>query len=243
MSFKTEAFVLRRRNWREADQIYDLFTPQEGIINVILKSAAKPGNKLAGHLLPFSKVKVMIGRGRLDHLAGVSIIKDHSNIRTDLRNLSLASSIAELFLNEDHSSQKLAEFVLLEDIFSLINSNSIEVDKKSWLVRIFLWKYLSMAGWQPELDKCLICQNNINSDGQYVSGRGIMCTDHQDYSAVAISYNLIKFLRYIINSNWTEFNNLTIDRELNKEWLQISQLFYQAVYDKPSQSLKLFSYG
>mgnify|MGYP004006597975 CR=1 FL=1 len=56
MAFKTEAFVLRARPWRNADRVYDLLTPQEGVINAVLRSAAKSSSKLAGHLLPFSKV-------------------------------------------------------------------------------------------------------------------------------------------------------------------------------------------
>ena len=241
MSFKTQAFVLRSRVWREADRLYDLFTPEEGVINVILKSAAKPGNKLAGHALPYSKVRVMIGRGHFDHLAGVETIRDFKNIRSNLKLLSLASSVVELFLYDQERGSKYREFSLLESIFSFLDNPDIEMEKKSMLVRVFLWKYLSLSGWQPQLDKCLICSKDISS-GKYVSGRGIICSEHQE-GGFEISDNLIDFLRFVIDADWSDFINLKIDKNLNKEWLKASSMFYQSVFERPSQSLKLFNYG
>ena len=243
MSFKTEAFVLRSRAWREADRLYDLFTPQEGLISAVLKSAARSSSKLAGHLLPFAKVRVMIGRGRLDHLAGVSVIRDHRHIRTNLRNLFLASLVVELFIEQDHGGQKLAEFDLLEDIFSLLDDEALSLDNKVMLIRVFLWKYLAVAGWRPELEKCLLCQEPVSGAGKYVPGRGIICLKHLEATAIDIGGEMLGFLRLIISADWPEIGQLSLDSDFNKEWLKLSQLFYQTVYDRPSQALKLFSYG
>lgn len=242
MSFKTEAFVLKAHAWREADRVYYLFTPEEGVIKVVLKSAAKSKSKLAGHLLPFARVRVMIGRGKLDHMAGVHTITDYKNIRTNLRNLSLASSIAELFLNEDHVGDKKQEFKLLSDLFDYINDESVSPERKLWLVRIFLWKYLSLSGWQPQLDNCQICGKSIQA-GQYMPGRGIICNEHNNNHSVSLSEKLANFLKFIILAEWKDLAEISIDNELNREWLRVSQLFYQAVYDRPSQALKLFIYG
>lgn len=243
MSFKTEAFVLRSRSWREADRLYDLFTPGEGLVSVVLKSAAKAGNKLSGHLLPFAKVRVMIGRGRMDHLAGVAILKNHNNIRTNLRNLFLASLVAELFLEQDHGAQKKEEFKLLEEVLALLDDQKLSGDNKLLLVRIFLWKFLAVAGWRPELDQCLICRDRLEGSGKYVPGRGIICRHHEDQSAVSLSVGMLDFLRLIISADWGALEKLSLDPGLNREWLKLSQLFYQTVYDRPSQALKLFIYG
>ncbi|PIR07128.1 MAG: DNA repair protein RecO [Candidatus Komeilibacteria bacterium CG11_big_fil_rev_8_21_14_0_20_36_20] len=249
MSFKTEAFVLHSRPWKNADRLYSLFTPQEGLIEVIVKSAAKSGNKLAGHLLPFSRVKVMIGRGRLDHLAGASVVIDYANLRSDLRLLSLSSSVIELFLASDGGAEKIKEFELLGEILFFLNNQEISTEHKLILVRIFLWKYLSLAGWRPQLDSCVICQKDLSAGlsageaGKYMPGRGIICREHQNVSSVSISGELIKFLQFIIRADWGQLDSLSISQNLNKEWLKISQIYYQTVYDKPSQSLKLFIYG
>ena len=241
MSFKTEAFVLRARPWQKADRLYDLFTVHEGVISAVLRSAAKPGNKLAGHLLPFSKVRVMIGRGRQDHLAGVATINDFSNLRSSLHNLSLASAIAELLLKDQSRGYKVKEFMLLEEVLTLLDNLDISTAKKLLLVRTWLWKYLSLAGWQPQLDTCLICSQSIGA-GKYVSGRGIICKGH-DNSGTEVSAELITWLKFIGQADWHELVNQDINKNLNKEWLKISSLFYQSVYDRPSQALKLLAYG
>jgi hypothetical protein len=224
MSFKTDAFVLRSRTWYGADRIYDLFTPHEGVINAVLKSAAKSKSKLAGHLLPFAKVRIMIGRGRMDHLAGVSIIKDFSEVRNSLRNLSLASSLAELFLNEGVQSNKQEEFILFENVLSYLDDVQVTEEQKLLLVRIFLWKYLSISGWHPKFDQGIMYISPGNR-GQTVSSE------------------LYDFLQFVIKADWTDFADLSINQRLNKEWLKISQVYYQTIYDRPSQALKLLAYG
>lgn len=244
MSFKTEAFVLQTKAWYKADKIYYLFTPQEGVIRAVLKSAAKPGNKLSGHLLPFSKVATMIGRGRMDHLAGVSTLVDYKNLRKDLRSLSLASSVAELLLREESTGNKQLEFDLLGEIFSFLDDADVDEDVKMLLVRIFLWKYLSLSGWQPELDRCLLCGKEINGQaGKYMAGRGIICNEHESINSVPITHELIEFLKFIIKADWSKLTDISLSKELNKEWLRLSKVYYQSVYERPSQSLKLFSYG
>jgi DNA repair protein RecO len=242
MSFKTEAFVLKVGPWREADRLYYLLTPREGVLKAVLKSAAKPGNKLAGHLLPFAKVRVMIGRGKIDHLAGVSVIRNFKNLKNDLHHLSLASSVVELFLAGELGGDKTTEFGLLEDMLTILDRPDVSLEKKLLLVRVFLWKFLSLSGWQPHLENCFLCQREIKA-GQYVPGRGIICSEHEHSQAFRISAELINLLRLIIKADWPEIYNLEINKNLNKEWLKISQLFYQAVYDQPSQALKLFFYG
>lgn len=242
MTFKTDAFVLRVMPWREADRLYYLFTPHEGVVTAIVRSAAKSSSKLAGHLLPFAKVRVMIGRGKMDHLAGVHLLKDYGNLRTDLKNLSLASSIVELFLGELSSGAKLAEFALLEEVFLLLNDQQLKAEHKLILVRVFLWKFLSLSGWQPQLGACFICQQTIDS-GAYLPGRGLVCHKHDLAGTLLISPNLLQFLREVLKLSLKDSLDLNLSPELNREWLEASKSYYQEVYDRPSKALKLFVYG
>ncbi len=245
MSFKTEAFVLQAREWQKADRLYELFTPQEGVIHTILRSAAKPGNKLAGHMLPFCRVRVMIGRGRLDHLAGAAIINDYKNIRTDLKLMSLAAAIVELLLKDKSTENKHLEYRQVEKIFDLLDDTKISFEKKSILVRVFLWKYLSLAGWQPELDTCLFCRQIIDSQqaSQYLPGRGIICLEHKENSYLPINPELLVFLRSINTLDFEEFIKINISNKTKKEWLKVSQVYYQTVFDQPSQALKILPYA
>ena len=58
-----------------------------------------------------------------------------------------------------------------------------------------------------------------------------------------VSSELYDFLQFVIKADWTDFADLSINQRLNKEWLKISQVYYQTIYDRPSQALKLLAYG
>lgn len=225
MSFKTDSFVLRSRPWTTADRLYDLFTPYEGVIRVLLKSGQKAGNKLSGQMLPFSKVRVMIGRGRMDHLAGADTIKDFPRIRQNLHLIFLASSVAELLINETSQSDKAPEFQMLDQIFGQLDDPSINLAQKIILTRIFLWKYLSLAGWQPRFGQGIIYMSGHTDKGQEISD------------------NLQDFIKYIIQTDLDACCHIKIGQRLNQEWLKLSQNYYQTVYDFPSKALKLFNYA
>ena len=59
----------------------------------------------------------------------------------------------------------------------------------------------------------------------------------------SISKTLLQLIREILKQPLVEVLNFSLSKELNKEWLQASQVYYQEVYDRPSQALKLFVYG
>lgn len=79
--YSTEAVVLRRTNFGEADRILTLFTPSYGKVRAIAKGARRTTSRLAGHLEPFTRTQLLLatgreldivtqaeGRERLDHL-------------------------------------------------------------------------------------------------------------------------------------------------------------------------------
>lgn len=235
---------MRARSWQKADRLYDLFLPNEGVVAAVLRSAARPGNKLAGQMLPFSKVRVMLGRGRMDHLAGADTLLDYRYLRQDMRLMTLAAAVVEIILHDHSHGQKYKEFLLLENIFTLLNDQDLSIEHKLQLVRVFLWKYFSLSGWQPRLDYCYHCGKAADKQSsQYVPGRGIICNDHNDQTAVDISPALLEWLSFILNHDWTDILDSPINQKLNKEWGQLSKLSYQTVFEQPANALKLLNYA
>ena len=74
MYLNTEAVVLSRRNFGEADRIITLFTRDHGKITVLAKGVRRPRSKKAGHLEIGSWCKIFVARGKnLDLLTEVEI--------------------------------------------------------------------------------------------------------------------------------------------------------------------------
>src|SRR6516162_1991606 len=70
--YTTEAVVLRRTDFGEADRILTLFTPHKGKLRAIAKGVRRTTSRLAGHLEPFGRALDIVTQAeaieRLDHL-------------------------------------------------------------------------------------------------------------------------------------------------------------------------------
>ena len=59
-----EAVVLRHSNWGEADRLLSLFSREAGKLRAVAKGARKIRSRKAGHLEPFTRVRLMLAHGR-----------------------------------------------------------------------------------------------------------------------------------------------------------------------------------
>lgn len=63
-SQRVEAVVLRHSDWGEADRMLTIFTRELGKLRVVAKGARRPRSRKAGHLEPFTRVALLLARGR-----------------------------------------------------------------------------------------------------------------------------------------------------------------------------------
>ncbi len=153
--YRTEAIVLARLDYGEADRIVTLFTPRRGKLRVIVKGARKPLSRLGPHLDFFCRSTLLLAKGReLDIVSDAATIEPHERLRTDLDALGHASHMAEMVnrLTEDRQENE-AIFDLLAQSLKLLEDG---VDP--WLVtRHFEWALLALLGYRPELYRCVSC--------------------------------------------------------------------------------------
>lgn len=78
MTFRTVGIIIAKRDGRDADRLYTIYTKEHGKIVALAKSAKKITSKLAGHLELFTYATFTIARGRVgDHIATVDVISDY----------------------------------------------------------------------------------------------------------------------------------------------------------------------
>ncbi len=63
---RTEAIILRRTNYGEADRILNVLTPEHGKVAAIAKGVRRPKSKLAGGLELFAVCDITLGESRSD---------------------------------------------------------------------------------------------------------------------------------------------------------------------------------
>lgn len=84
--YSTEAIVLRRDDYGEADRLLTLLTPRSGKMRVMAKGARKTSSRKAGHVELFTRVTLMLARGRLfDIVTQAEAIETHRALREDLQ--------------------------------------------------------------------------------------------------------------------------------------------------------------
>ena len=108
---RVEAIVLNHSDWGEADRLLVLFTREQGKIRAVAKGARKMRSRKAGHLEPFTRVDLLLARGRDLWIVTQAEMQDaYQALREDLEKTAYAAYVVELldrFTYEEGQNQPL----------------------------------------------------------------------------------------------------------------------------------------
>jgi len=218
--YRTEAVILRRINLGEADRILTAFTPDHGKLRVIAKGVRKPSSRKAGHLEPFTRVQLLLARGRdLDIVTQAESMDIYPSLREDLGRIGRAAYVAELidrFSVEGEGSRDVYRLVL--ETYERLTSS---VDP-SIVMRFFQVKLLLSSGFGPELFRCLKCSKELVPEDQYFSNMdgGVYCAECGRLQRVGlqpISVDALKMLRFYQRSNYAQVSEVAIRGRVQRE--------------------------
>jgi DNA repair protein RecO (recombination protein O) len=227
-TIRTEAIVLRHENWGEADRMLWLYTRKVGKVQAIAKGARKIRSRKAGHLEPFTRVNLLMARGRsFLIITQAETIDAYLNLREDLLRVGYAAYIVELldrFTFEEGDNQQL--YRLLKETLSRID---IENDP-NLPVRYFEIQLLNLLGYRPELTNCVHCGAVIQAEDQFfsISLGGVLCPrcGPKVPDASQISLITLKYLRHLQRSSYTELIKVHLPPELNRELEELMQRYF-----------------
>lgn len=96
-SQRVEGVVLRHNDWGEADRILVLYTLEMGKIRVIAKGVRKVRSRKAGHLEPFTRVALLLARGRdMQIVTQAETLGAYLGLREDFLKTTYAAHVVEL---------------------------------------------------------------------------------------------------------------------------------------------------
>jgi DNA repair protein RecO (recombination protein O) len=205
-SIRVEAVVLRHMDWGEADRLLWLFTRELGKVRVVAKGVRKLHSRKAGHLEPFTRVGLLLARGRdMMIVTQAEALDTLPLLREDLLRLGYASYVVELldrFTYEE--GQNVAMYRLLADTLSRLCSET----NYPLVIHYYEVRLLDLLGFRPQLFHCVRCGNEIQPENQYFSAAqgGVLCPSCglNDPGARPISMQALKFLRHFQRSSYTE---------------------------------------
>jgi DNA repair protein RecO (recombination protein O) len=218
-SFRLEAVVLRHNDWGEADRLLGLFTLEMGKLRVLAKGVRKLRSRKAGHLEPFTRVSLLLARGRdLPLITQAETIEAYLPLREDLAGATYASYVVELldrFTYEEGENRALYR-LLIETLSRLCQGHDRDL-----VVRYYEIRLLELVGFRPQLFQCVSCGAEIRPEDQYFSAflGGALCPrcGSQSQGAQPISMNALKYLRHFQRSNFLEAERARLTPALNHE--------------------------
>lgn len=227
-TIRTEAIVLRHKNWGEADRMLWLYTRKMGKVQAIAKGVRKIRSRKAGHLEPFTQTSLLMARGRsFLIITQAETINAFLNLRDDLIRVGYAAYVVELldrFTYDEDENQQL--YRLLKETLSRID---VESDPNIPL-RYFEIQLLDILGYRPELTNCVNCESVIQAENQYfsVSMGGVLCPrcGPQFHDASPISLNTLKYLRHFQRSSYNDAARAQLASELNQNLEQFIQRYF-----------------
>ena len=234
-SFRVDAVVLRHSDYGEADRLLTLYTRQLGKTRAIAKGARKIASRKAGHIEPFTHVRLQLAKGR-DTLivTQADTVDAYLPLRDDLILTSQASYVLELldrFTYEDETENS-AIFRLLTDTLSRLAS---QLDP--WLViRYYEIRLLDHLGFRPQLFECANCGRDVKPEDQFFSfsAGGVICPRcGQGLRHLHnVSVETLKYLRHFQRSSYAEASRARPSSEVQKEAESLMQGYFTYLLER-----------
>jgi DNA repair protein RecO (recombination protein O) len=218
-TYRSEAIVLRRSNFGEADRMLTLFSKEFGKIRALAKGARKPQTRKTGHVELFMRTNFMFARGKsIDVITQAELVEAYPDLRTDLVRTTYASYAVELIdLFTVEADRDLDKYSLLTDVLGWFST----AEDLMVTARYYELRLLSLAGFQPQLFQCVSRGEPVEEQDQYFSAEvgGILCPECRsaDPRARKISAPAVKVLRYLQSRPWETVNVLRLRSQLNRE--------------------------
>jgi DNA repair protein RecO (recombination protein O) len=240
--YRTEAIVLSRMDFGEADRILTVFTPRYGKLRIIAKGVRRPTSKIGPHLEYFTRSQLMMAKGRdLDVVTGAETLDPFLPIRTDLSALGHASHMAELLnrLTEDRQENARAYDLLVRSLRLLAEG----VDPFA-VTRHYEMALLGLAGYRPELYRCVQCSAEIQAVANVFSVRlgGVLCAacHGADVAARPLSVNAQKYLRTLDRTGLAGVVALRLDDSLATEVEGTLTAYLRHIAERDLSSLRVW---
>jgi len=238
-TLRTEAIVLKRRNFGEADRLLTLYTREFGKLQAIAKGARKPQSRKTGHVELFMRSQFLLAEGRDLHIiTQVEMVDAYPALREDLVRTTYASYAVELldrFTVEEDANQDI--YLLLSKVLGwLEESDDVRLPTRTYELRL-----LGFTGFQPQLFQCVSCNESIQEQDQFFSAElgGLLCPDcrQSDFSAKPISAVAVKVLRYLQTRPWDTVKSLQLKRPLYAELETIMHFYLTYILERNLKSI------
>ncbi|HKI54769.1 MAG TPA: DNA repair protein RecO [Anaerolineales bacterium] len=234
-SIRVDAVVLRHSNYGEADRMLTLYTRQLGKARAIAKGARKMASRKAGHIEPFTHVKLQLARGRdMLIVTQAETVNAYLSLRDDLVLTSHASYMLELldrFTYVDEIENSSIFRLLTESLSRLASNHDV------WLViRYYEMRLLDYLGFRPQLFECTNCGREIKAEDQFFSfsAGGVICPrcGRGLPNLQSITVDTLKYLRHFQRSSYADASRAKPSLQVQQEAETLMQGYFTYLLER-----------
>jgi DNA repair protein RecO (recombination protein O) len=236
--YRTEAIIIRRSDFGEADRQLTLMTPS-GKRRVLAKGARKTISRLAGHIELFTHTTMLLAVGRnFDIVTQSAVLHSYDRLRSDLERISAAYYATELIdrlIEEDDENPQSFE-LLVETLAALDETRNADL-----VLRYYELHLLGHVGYRPRLFHCAGCQEGLTEDANRFSpsAGGVLCQRCASVDRTALTMSLagFKLLRFLQSQPLEAIERLTISQPVREEVERLLRAYVRQVLERDLKSV------
>ena len=237
-SYRTQAIILGHKDYDEADRILRVFTFTKGKITAIAKGVRRIRSRKAGHLEPFTRVTLLLAKGRnMDIVTQAETVDNYPGLRTDLARIGYASYVVEIldrFTYEE--GQNIAIFRLLANTLKRLEDHP----NPTTVVHYYELRLLDLVGFRPQLFECVDCGNPIQAVDQFFSplAGGIACPQcgRNRPEAWPIGVDTLRYFRHLQRSSWEQVSEIVIPANVEPALADLIQRYISYILERKLNS-------
>ncbi|WFR65242.1 DNA repair protein RecO [Paenibacillus amylolyticus] len=227
MLYRVEGIVIRSMDYGEGNKIITLCTESGGKVGVLVRGAKKPKSRHAALVQPFTYGQYVYFRNTgLGTLNAGEIVESYHELREDLFKASYASYACEL-LDRVLQDEETGTF-WFKQLKACLQALKEEKDPVV-ITSLYEMKILQAAGYGPQLDECISCNQERPDEQLFISPRlgGVLCRacKHFDPPAMSVSPKALKLLRVFAQLDLQRLGNISVSESTRDEIKKLMRAF------------------
>ncbi len=233
--YKTKGIVIAKKDFREADQLFSVFSEDFGKIDILGRSIRKIKSKLRQGIDIFYFSQIEFVQGKVyKTLTDAAPIEKYKNIKKDLEKLKagyLISEVADVLIGGQQKDDQI--FELLKESLGRLNDDSLANKNYILVYYYFFWNLASYLGYETDLYNCSFCHKKLEPADLYIckDNREILCSNCAKTSIKKseISCQAVKAVRLLLQSDWRIISRLKISEDEMKSLEKMSNNYFSFI--------------
>jgi len=241
---KTEAIVLRKRDFRETSLIVDFYTRDFGRLSGLLKGIRKEPAKFASSLENFSCNEIIFYPKRESslHLVSACELREHfPRLRRDIARIGMASMMMELLYVLMPAEEKNDQIYELTKM-ALAELNTTPYPEK--VLTIFKIKTLALSGFKPHFDSCVSCQDKLIGQSKFsLMLGGMLCSRcfAKDKAGRSLFRGTVASILHIEKNDFKNNLNLGLNPQIKRELESVLNAFLNFHLERELKSQRVLN--